>query len=159
MYLGSFFTLLIWWVFVCLLISFVCLFYIFSELTKQLLIVWTFYVKFSHLQVCYHIVWSSALDWRITPPPILLFSLYFQRCRGEHNGYFFFICQELINGIFEYKFIPRAKKWSEAWDYCKKKFHDLAVLSDESKLNAAVIQRDFPVWTGLRRNGKDQQLF
>lgn len=67
---------------------------------------------------------------------------------------FFFICQSVMNGTYEYKLIPQSKNWYEAQKYCLKEFDDLAVINDVDNLNASVKQRDFPVWVGLRRDGK-----
>lgn len=69
--------------------------------------------------------------------------------------YLFFICQySLTPNVWNYTLVPQSKTWKEALQYCRDKFHSLATLEDQTKLDAAVVQRDFPVWIGLRRQGK-----
>lgn len=70
--------------------------------------------------------------------------------------HFFFICYELTNGNISYTFIPQSKTWDDAQQHCMKDFHDLAYLADHAHLGAAVRQRDFPVWIGLHKEGKDK---
>lgn len=69
-------------------------------------------------------------------------------------AYYFFICYQLINNIYEYTFINQSKTWSDAQQYCQKSYHDLAVIGNEINMVNAVQQQDFPVWTGLYRDGK-----
>lgn len=71
----------------------------------------------------------------------------------------FFICQTVVNGNYDYKFVPETKTWYEARDYCRDTFDDLAVTKDEAAVNVSVYQRNFPVWTGLRRDGKHIPLY
>ncbi|KAK2920439.1 macrophage mannose receptor 1-like [Channa argus] len=66
---------------------------------------------------------------------------------------YFFICYKLINDNYEYIFINQSKRWSDAQQYCKKLYNDLAIISSEAFLNSSVLPQDFPVWTGLYRDG------
>lgn len=71
--------------------------------------------------------------------------------------YLFFICQHsLVHDHWNYTLVPQSKTWIEAWNYCKENFYSLATLEDDTKLNSAVVQKDFPVWIGLYREGKAQ---
>lgn len=72
----------------------------------------------------------------------------------SRNSYFFFICQAVVGGIYQYKLIPQSKTWHDAQEYCREAFDDLAVTKDNNSVNASVQQRDFPVWVGLHRDGK-----
>ncbi|XP_037650861.1 snaclec rhinocetin subunit beta [Sebastes umbrosus] len=69
------------------------------------------------------------------------------------GGPFFFICHKQHPAHYEYKFIPQSKSRSEALQYCKSVYDDLATFRHSSDLISAVIERDFPVWTGLYREG------
>lgn len=66
---------------------------------------------------------------------------------------FFFICHKTEDGIRSYIFVPESKTWSEAHEHCRRNGYHLAGLED-SDLNTAVREQDFPVWTGLHRDGK-----
>ncbi len=71
----------------------------------------------------------------------------------------FFICQMSdmsTPSYFDYTFIPQSKNWSEARQYCKEKFQDLAAFKDYSDLSFAINQQDFPIWIGLHRDGEDK---
>jgi len=48
-----------------------------------------------------------------------------------------------------------SKTWSGAKEYCKNNYDDLASFAS-SKKEAAVVEQDFPIWTGLHRDGKDK---
>lgn len=75
----------------------------------------------------------------------------------ECNEYLFFICQYSrtpTGHSWNYTLVPQSKTWKEALEFCRDRFHSLATLEDQSKQNAAVVQRDFPVWIGLHREGK-----
>lgn len=69
-------------------------------------------------------------------------------------AYYFFVCYQLNNNIYNYTFVNQAKTWSDAQLYCKSAYHDLAVIENEIYMTKAVCQQDFPVWTGLYRDGK-----
>ncbi|XP_069031245.1 macrophage mannose receptor 1-like [Embiotoca jacksoni] len=62
-----------------------------------------------------------------------------------------FICQTAPPDSFKYKFIPQAKTWSEAQQYCQDKYHDLAVF--QSIEHTDDIPEDFLLWIGLHREG------
>ncbi|XP_073319973.1 macrophage mannose receptor 1-like [Pagrus major] len=66
---------------------------------------------------------------------------------------YFFICHEEKPNHFEHKFVPQSKTWSEAREYCKNHFDDLATFESRSGLEAFVTGRDYPVWIGLYRDG------
>ncbi|KAK2854264.1 hypothetical protein Q5P01_006925 [Channa striata] len=66
---------------------------------------------------------------------------------------FFFICYKLVNNNYEYIFINQSKTWSDAQQYCTKLYNDLAIINSDPLLNSSVIPQDFPVWTGLYRDG------
>lgn len=86
---------------------------------------------------------------------MLFFSLSERFYGLECKQYNFFICQySLTPNAWNYTLVPQSKTWKEALEYCRDKFHSLATLEDQSKRNAAVVQRDFPVWIGLYREGK-----
>ncbi|XP_067468626.1 macrophage mannose receptor 1-like [Thunnus thynnus] len=76
--------------------------------------------------------------------------IYGANCKGN----FFFFCQKLQNTYSKYTFIPQSKTWSEAQDYCRKDYDGLAAFSDYDKLMSALKSMDFPVWTGLYKDGK-----
>lgn len=69
-------------------------------------------------------------------------------------SYRFFICQSGESGSYDYKLIPQSKTWFEAKDYCRTEFDGLAVTNSFHNVNASVKQKDFPLWVGLRRDGK-----
>lgn len=81
-----------------------------------------------------------------------------ERFLDQHcQQYLFFICQHsLVNGLWNYTLVPQSKTWTEARNYCKENFYSLATLGDYTSLNSAVVQKDFPVWIGLYREGKAQ---
>lgn len=66
------------------------------------------------------------------------------------EDYFFVICHK----DFKYEFIPQSKNWSEAQQYCRNEYDDLASFKEESDLVQAEAIEDFPVWTGLYKDGK-----
>ncbi|XP_072237253.1 C-type mannose receptor 2-like, partial [Leuresthes tenuis] len=68
------------------------------------------------------------------------------------EGHWFFICQKHNGKDLEYKFIMESKTWSEAQEYCRKNYGDLASLTS-ANMEAAVVEQDFPIWTGLHRDG------
>ncbi|XP_051236327.1 macrophage mannose receptor 1-like isoform X3 [Dicentrarchus labrax] len=83
---------------------------------------------------------------------------------GRCEGHLFFICHNNrydnsilnlpnYNYYFDYTFIPQSKTWSEAQQYCKDNFDDLATFRSYN-LDSAVNLQDFPVWTGLHRDGE-----
>ncbi|XP_035991568.1 secretory phospholipase A2 receptor-like [Fundulus heteroclitus] len=74
--------------------------------------------------------------------------IYVEDC-GSHR---FFICRKYLSNDYEYPFIPEAKTWPEAWEYCKTKYTDLASFSS-SYLNNVVREMEFPIWIGLHRDG------
>ncbi|XP_019962306.2 forkhead box protein R1 isoform X1 [Paralichthys olivaceus] len=76
------------------------------------------------------------------------------RVYGSDCGYyFFFICHKRYHGHYHYTFIPQSKTWSEAQTYCRDVFDDLSTFKKGSDLKKAVLPQDFPVWTGLHRDG------
>lgn len=80
-----------------------------------------------------------------------------ERFYGTYCGKsLFFICHKDSRNHFDYTFIPQSKTWSDAREYCRDNYDDLATIEDSSDLNSAVKQQDFPVWTGLHRDGKDR---
>uniref|UniRef100_A0AAQ5YQ16 C-type lectin domain-containing protein n=1 Tax=Amphiprion ocellaris TaxID=80972 RepID=A0AAQ5YQ16_AMPOC len=72
---------------------------------------------------------------------------------SDCRTYYFFICHE-YHGLnlehLRYKFIPQSKTWSEAQQYCRDKYDDLAYIT----YFAPVEEEDFPVWIGLHRDGE-----
>ncbi|KAF7212769.1 macrophage mannose receptor 1-like [Nothobranchius furzeri] len=68
------------------------------------------------------------------------------------DGYSFFICENYFTSISnKYTFIPESKTWNEAQRYCQNKMRFLA---DFNYFNpSTVVDQDFPVWIGLRRDG------
>lgn len=75
------------------------------------------------------------------------------------DEYHFFICHETKVVGFEYTFVPQLKTWSEARDYCRNNFDDLATFEWDLQMNEAVSDWDYPVWTGLYRDGKERQTY
>ncbi|XP_035991591.1 secretory phospholipase A2 receptor-like [Fundulus heteroclitus] len=65
------------------------------------------------------------------------------------GSYHYFICKD---DKTKYTFIPKAKKWSEAQQYCQDNDKDLANI-ESSDLYTTVNEEDFPVWIGLHRDG------
>lgn len=53
-----------------------------------------------------------------------------------------------------YTFIPEAKTWFDAGKDCENKSYDLANFKP-TKEDTFFIERDFPVWIGLYKYGKD----
>ncbi|XP_032376522.1 uncharacterized protein LOC116692376 [Etheostoma spectabile] len=81
---------------------------------------------------------------------------YARHCNGN---YFFFCIEYTIYGTYKYMFIPQAMSWSKARQYCQSNgARDLASFPYNSDLYSTVINRDFPVWTGLYRKGKDHTI-
>uniref|UniRef100_A0A3B3Y8M7 C-type lectin domain-containing protein n=2 Tax=Poecilia mexicana TaxID=48701 RepID=A0A3B3Y8M7_9TELE len=84
---------------------------------------------------------------------LLINRIYGLNCGSD----FFFICQDnpQHNGQGhhgkEYIFIPEAKSWSEAQQYCNENHEELANI-DGSDLDNNVHNEDFPIWIGLRRD-------
>ncbi|XP_029354752.1 uncharacterized protein LOC115041449 [Echeneis naucrates] len=81
-----------------------------------------------------------------------IYSLYAHRRYGcsKCGDYNFVICQVLVNQTHKYKFIPQSKTWLEAQQYCMSHYQDpIQNLADQSGLDL----QEFPVWTGLYRNG------
>ncbi|XP_029001268.1 uncharacterized protein LOC114852792 [Betta splendens] len=74
-----------------------------------------------------------------------------QRLQGAdcEQDYFFF-CSASED---KYVFINESLTWSEAEARCKKPYGGLGVVKDKDHLNKATLRQDFPVWTGLHRNG------
>ncbi|XP_071345653.1 macrophage mannose receptor 1-like [Trachinotus anak] len=66
--------------------------------------------------------------------------------------YKFFICHKVDNHRYRYTFINESKTWSEARQYCRSQYDDLAIVEDD-RLSSAAGQEDFLVWTGLHRDG------
>lgn len=75
------------------------------------------------------------------------------------DRYHFFICHKMKSSGPEYTFVPQLKTWSEAQDYCRNNYDDLASIKQDSQMNEAVSQWDYPVWTGLYRDGKERQTY
>lgn len=107
---------------------------------------------------CAGICWPE-LNGQQTPPnqdKRVWFLLLSERLFSlECEQYLFFICQDSLapNG-WNYTLVPQSKTWKEALSYCRENFHSLATLEHQSKRSAALVQRDFPVWIGLHREGK-----
>ncbi|XP_029282237.1 macrophage mannose receptor 1-like [Cottoperca gobio] len=78
-----------------------------------------------------------------------------QRFYDRNCGDFlFFFCHKKYGpSSLRYTFIPQSKSWLEAQQYCREVFHDLATFRTDSDLNLGVVEQDFPVWTGLHRDG------
>lgn len=73
----------------------------------------------------------------------------------ECQQHLFFICQSSHTpNYWNYTLVLQSKTWREALEYCRDKFHSLAILDHQSKVDAAVVQQDFPVWIGLHREGE-----
>ncbi|XP_023262700.1 secretory phospholipase A2 receptor-like [Seriola lalandi dorsalis] len=73
---------------------------------------------------------------------------------GSNCGvYYFFFCDTIQANNYKYIFIPQSKTWSEAQQFCRSKYRDLATLRNTEAMSKAIVPRDFPVWTGLRRDG------
>lgn len=65
----------------------------------------------------------------------------------------FFMCQKKTSSDPEYVFIPSSKTWSEAQQYCRMNYHDLASFTS-SDLDNLMEEQEFPVWIGLHREGE-----
>ncbi|XP_021170002.2 secretory phospholipase A2 receptor-like [Fundulus heteroclitus] len=74
--------------------------------------------------------------------------IYINNC-GSH---LFFICRKYPTYYYDYPFIPEAKTWSEAQEYCRTNYADLASFSS-SYLKNVVREMEFPIWIGLHRDG------
>ncbi|XP_029945742.1 macrophage mannose receptor 1-like [Salarias fasciatus] len=71
-----------------------------------------------------------------------------RRIRGQDCAtHFFFFCHEIQDFLW-YEFIPLSKNWSEAQDYCRQHYTDLATFPDYIYIND-VGAKNFPVWIGL----------
>ncbi|XP_059179951.1 macrophage mannose receptor 1-like [Centropristis striata] len=80
----------------------------------------------------------------------------YQRTYGQGCGaYFFFFCHDKKKKHNDYKFIPKSKTWSEAQQYCREHsdYDDLASFRDYENAPKIVVEQNFPVWTGLHRDG------
>ncbi|KAF3833055.1 hypothetical protein F7725_026720 [Dissostichus mawsoni] len=67
----------------------------------------------------------------------------------------FFYCQKKQHPYhYDYTFIPQSKSWLEAQQYCRSEFHDLATFEYVDYWYYPVQWQDFPVWTGLHRDGE-----
>ncbi|XP_049449932.1 secretory phospholipase A2 receptor-like [Epinephelus fuscoguttatus] len=71
----------------------------------------------------------------------------------ECGGYFFFFCHKHPFNPLKYTFVPKSMSWSDARRYCQSLLGDLATFTNISFVSSAVYHRDFPVWTGLHRDG------
>ena len=98
--------------------------------------------------LCQFTQWFNAYNSLVH---IYLASVFGRKC----EDHWFFICQKHSGTDLEFTFIPESKTWSEAKEYCKNNYDDLATLTSAS-MEAAVGEQDFPIWTGLRRDGKDK---
>lgn len=78
---------------------------------------------------------------------------YGSNCDGRN----FFICHKMKSSGPEYTFVPQLKTWSEAREYCRNNFDDLATIKLDYQMDKAVLDWDYPVWTGLYRDGKERQ--
>ncbi|KAK9542222.1 hypothetical protein VZT92_000101 [Zoarces viviparus] len=65
----------------------------------------------------------------------------------------FFFCEKSGSGGDEFMFLPESKTWAEARQYCQSQSADLASLQRSGDVDSAVVEQDFPVWTGLHRKG------
>ncbi|KAK2920438.1 hypothetical protein Q8A73_002642 [Channa argus] len=65
--------------------------------------------------------------------------------------YHFFICHQ--HGHQGYTFVNQSKTWSDAWQYCRTEYDDLATIRNQNEMDSAVTPQDFPLWTGLHRDG------
>ncbi|XP_070410541.1 uncharacterized protein [Nothobranchius furzeri] len=63
----------------------------------------------------------------------------------------FFICQSIDATV--YKFIPDAMTWNQAQAYCINQGKGQLVKLGTNNVNEAVKEQNFPIWTGLQRNG------
>ncbi|KAK1891681.1 putative C-type lectin domain family 20 member A [Dissostichus eleginoides] len=68
--------------------------------------------------------------------------------------YYYFYCHEQHGDHLNYIFIPQSKTWSEAQQYCRSEFNDLATFRNTSDLHSDINEQDFQVWTGLHRDGE-----
>ncbi|XP_037337280.2 putative C-type lectin domain family 20 member A [Pungitius pungitius] len=68
------------------------------------------------------------------------------------DRYAFFYCYVGHSGGW-YTFVPESKTRSEAEAYCNTKHDHLASFDRGQLLGSEVKEQDFPVWTGLRREG------
>lgn len=69
------------------------------------------------------------------------------------GDFYFFICYHDNRGASDYTFINTSLTWSGAHQYCQNQNADLAVMDKDHDLISALSQQDFPVWTGLYRDG------
>ncbi|XP_055363524.1 macrophage mannose receptor 1-like isoform X2 [Betta splendens] len=72
---------------------------------------------------------------------------------ADCEKYYFFICYTMEQGEIQYTFINQTKTWSDAQQHCSTMNQDLAVISNYDQLYSASSEHDFPVWTGLYRDG------
>ncbi|MEQ2228632.1 hypothetical protein ILYODFUR_010779 [Ilyodon furcidens] len=77
--------------------------------------------------------------------------IYVQDCGAR----WFFICRQYYNHG-HYKFIPVAKTWPEALQYCKSHYRDLVSFSS-SYFSNVFTEQEFPIWIGLQRDGVLEQ--
>ncbi|XP_033935802.1 secretory phospholipase A2 receptor-like [Pseudochaenichthys georgianus] len=68
--------------------------------------------------------------------------------------YYFFFCHHPHGNNLDYELILQSKTWSEALQYCKREFTDLATFRSIEDLNTDVTEQVFQVWTGLHRDGE-----
>ncbi|KAF3833053.1 hypothetical protein F7725_026718, partial [Dissostichus mawsoni] len=71
-----------------------------------------------------------------------------------YDYYYYFYCHEQHGDHLNYIFIPQSKTWSEAQQYCRSEFDDLATFRNTSDLHSDINEQDFQVWTGLHRDGE-----
>lgn len=79
-----------------------------------------------------------------------MYRMYSSSCEESY----FFICHK--SQTWGYKFIPQSKTWSEARQYCRNEYYDLAIFRSRGDVDSAVTEEEFPVWTGLHRDGTDK---
>ncbi|KAL3065935.1 hypothetical protein OYC64_015973 [Pagothenia borchgrevinki] len=68
--------------------------------------------------------------------------------------YYFFFCHHPHGNHLDYKLILQSKTWSEALQYCKREFTDLATFRSIEDLDRDVEEQVFQVWTGLHIDGE-----
>ncbi|KAF3833054.1 hypothetical protein F7725_026719 [Dissostichus mawsoni] len=93
---------------------------------------------------------TTSFPLHILPNTATKNAYHVRRC----ETYYFFFCHHAHGNYLDYELILQSKTWSEALQYCKREFTDLATFRSIEDLDKDVEEQVFQVWTGLHRDGE-----